>query len=199
VGALPGVAPGEPRTADPPYRPKLAAAISWTIANHESIRSRSGWHRGKSQAFLFPWAEKRVDGFLARVRSCFGPSVDLYMPRGLAWHVGRHWGASVLAARGATLFEIQRWLGDASPDVAEGYVNIVRGETSAIPVDLPTAALCDFGEIAPARRSNGGQVLNPCFSSTLPRGAVVDWSTTQEETPNGNPQESRPVRARAIR
>lgn len=159
----------------------LVRAIEWTIAHRAHCRPRNGWHKGRSDGFLFPWGEKAIDGLLTRVREVFGADVGRYLPHGVAWHAGRHWGASLLASRGASPVEIQRWLGDSDPEIAMSYVAQVRGATDAVSLTAP-ASLCEWSQIAPARRSNAGQVLNPSLSSTYTDTRIVlEWGTTEEK------------------
>lgn len=106
---------------------QLRADLCWTLEHREEIRSRPGWHRGRSESFLFPWAHKRVEGLLQRLHEGLGPR---YLPRGVGWHAFRHWGATSLAKEGASVAEIQAWLGVAESAIAATYIAMVRGNTS---------------------------------------------------------------------
>lgn len=112
---------------DAPRIVDLWARVASQSAGGE-LRSRSGWHRGKSEGFLFPWGLRRVAGLLARLRGCLGGG---YLPKGLGWHAYRHWGASELARRGASVWDVQRWLGDSDPTMAVLYVDLVRGASAS--------------------------------------------------------------------
>lgn len=119
---------------------ELRADLEWTIAHRADLKARTGWFQGRCELYLFPWGANAVAGLLRRARDRFGADRDAYLPRGLAWHAFRHWGATRLAEAGATPVEIQAWLGDASPDVAMRYVAHVRGETVASTSRLTGAA-----------------------------------------------------------
>jgi integrase len=108
--------------------PALADALAWTMAHGVEIRSKTGRFKGVCLGYLFPWAEKRTAGILARLRLSLPPG---YLPKGTAWHGFRHWGASELARDGATVWDVQSWLGDKDPKMAARYVSMVRGETGS--------------------------------------------------------------------
>jgi len=108
---------------------ETAKAVEWTILHYADIRPRTGYHRGVSDGFLFPWGLRYVDNFLGRLRAFLGPDSNKYFPPGTGWHGCRHWGASELARSGATLTELQAWLGDADPKVCLSYLDQVRGRT----------------------------------------------------------------------
>lgn len=107
---------------------ELRKAIEWTIANRDKLKARTGWFRGGSEGFMFPWGMRRVEGLWRRIRAKFGAD---RLPAHAAWHLFRHLGASTLAADGASEFRVQQWLGDADPTMACTYVAMVRGMTES--------------------------------------------------------------------
>lgn len=76
--------------------------------------------------YLFAWGYKYAAGFLEHLRAKLGAK---YFPRGAGWHVCRHWGATELARSGVSVWDLCAWLGDSSPEVAQTYVDMVRGSS----------------------------------------------------------------------
>lgn len=107
--------------------PELLECLRWTIANPDKIKCKNGWHRGQCDGHIFPWAKKKCDLMIARLRAALG---EKYLPGGGGWHSFRHWGATMLAKTGASCWDVQCWLGDSDPKMAVLYVAMTRGETN---------------------------------------------------------------------
>lgn len=112
--------------------PDLLRAMGWTIGHAEALRPRTGFFKGKSDGFLFPWAEKLLEGFLGRIRAHLGADAGRYLPRGCGWHHWRRWGATHLARRGGDVWKVLDWLGDRDPSMAAHYVDVGRGAADCL-------------------------------------------------------------------
>lgn len=143
---------------------ELLRDLAWTIANREQVKPRTGRFRGRSDGFLFPWALRFLEGFLERVRGHFGAERDQYLPKGLGWHAWRHAGATELARRGASILEIQQWLGDADPKMACRYVADVRGATCSKLLTL-SASTCE--QAKSIKLTTGPVLAGPVVASTV--------------------------------
>lgn len=159
--------------------------LRWTIRYRERVKSATGWHRGRSDGYVFPWGEKRLDAFLERIRASFGVEAARYLPPGHGWHCWRAWGATEKARSGATELEVCEWLGDADTKMAARYVEFLRGRTRAALVLTKERRPAQRVEVDPRRRAAaltpphapGGQVSKPALTSTLPEGLEVEWGS----------------------
>jgi integrase len=100
--------------------PTFRADLDWTLAHRDALRARTGWWRATPAAWVFPWSLRRAEGLLERLRAALPAG---YLPRGRGWHLYRHWGATMLARRGASVWDVMRWLGDSSARMATWYVD----------------------------------------------------------------------------
>lgn len=153
---------------------ELAADLRWTIDHRAAITPRTGWHKGRSDGFIFPWGRKYQELFLERVRAVFGDARDKYLPRGLGWHAWRHAGASALAEQGASEIDIAEWLGDADTKMAARYVARLRGATRSRLTGhrLP----CKRVEQVGTPRAGTRGVPSPTFT-TKGMALAVEWVT----------------------
>ena len=120
-----------PHSVNLEAEPDIIADLEWTLANAKAIQSPAARFAGLAGVWVFPWGKDGAQGFVDRLRRDLPAG---YLPAGTGWHACRHWGASELARRGASVWDIQRWLGDADPGVASGYIDEVRGATRAAPI-----------------------------------------------------------------
>ena len=130
--------------------------------------------RYPARSFLFPWGYNYAMSFLERLRAGLGAA---YLPKGAGWHVCRHWGATELARSGASIWEIMAWLGDASPEVAARYVDMVRGLSVG---GVRTLAARQGPELFGPQRTKNRKGRN-----TLPGEAALR-SAKGSKTANGN-------------
>lgn len=180
--------------------------LNWTVANHAILVPHQGppIAKRRSAPYLFPWTHTYVEGLVDRIRRHLGTEAARYMPRGTAFHAGRHWGTTELARRGVPLFEIQAWRGDADSAMTATYVSMVRGMTSGSVALLanrwraharrPACRVEKVGQRFAARRSagprrHGDDGTNPLSGAETPR------SITRRKTTHGKPQ-SKPSRGR---
>lgn len=133
--------------------PALRAALVWLLEHRTEAASQRARSRGGSDGYLFPWTHGYTDGFLRRLHLELGPG---QLPRGVGWHAFRHWGASELARRGASVWKIQAWLGDSSPDMAASYVDTVRGSTTGSVAELGRSLRQIQRTLRLVRRRRGG-------------------------------------------
>lgn len=110
----------------------LHCALVWSIDNRDALRPRFGSFRGKSDGYLFPWAERYLELFLSRIRDHLGADAHAYLPAGVGWHHWRRWGATQKARAGASVWEILRWLCDRGTDMAQHYVDVERGAAESL-------------------------------------------------------------------
>jgi integrase len=142
--------------------PELVSDLNWTVEHVAELKSRTGWHRGRVDGFLFPWSLRYLELLLDRVRASLGADADRYLPDGWAWHSFRHWGATRLAKAGKTMAEVQAWLGDSSPELACRYVAMTRGVTCAPaigPAPLGPLAIVDRKDSAFSTAPHGAELV----------------------------------------
>lgn len=111
---------------------ELVECLEWTLAHRKKLKPRYGYFLGRSDGFVFPWAEKYLEGFLNRIREHLGKDVERYMPPGVGWHHFRRWGATTLAREGATVWQVLQWLRDRDPTMAAHYVDVGRGAADCL-------------------------------------------------------------------
>ncbi len=132
-------------------------ALCWLREHAPELRSRMGNHKGRVDGFLFPWSERYLELFLARLRVGLGDEVDRYLPEGKGWHVFRHWCMTERAKRGEDVWQILRALGDRDMRMALVYVALARG-TATVPQHEPRR-----GEIrAPRAAARVARVSTSC-------------------------------------
>ncbi len=129
------------------------------VIDHPELAASRRSAGNPCQSYLFAWGYKYAAAFLKRLRDHLGPR---YFPRGGGWHVCRHWGATELARAGASVWDLCAWLGDSSPEVAQTYVDMVRGSS--------------VGGVATLARRHG--LFGPRRVSKKKKGAPVDKTET---------------------
>lgn len=138
--------------------PDVRKLLELVIDHPELARSaRAAGH--PCAGYLFGWGYKYAASFLGHLRSRLGAK---YFPRGGGWHVCRHWGATELARAGASVWDLCAWLGDSSPEVAQTYVDMVRGSS--------------VGGVATLARRHG--LFGPRRVSKKKKGALVVQTKT---------------------
>jgi len=145
-----------PHTVRVDHRP-LWRALLWVRDNRAACTAATGWHRGGSDGYLFPWSKRYVEGMVDRLREHLGDDVDRYLPKGLGMHAFRHWGATELARAGATPIDVQAWLGHSTPNMAMRYIARVRGETSAAVSTIAKCSGVRWSNFGKSRSGNGGR------------------------------------------
>ena len=103
---------------------KTAMAMAWTIAHHDELIPKSGWHRGQSRAHVFPWGANKVAGLMLRMRMVCPEA----FPKGTAWHALRHLGATAVYELTSSVQRVQEHLGDATASAAMQYAAPLRGD-----------------------------------------------------------------------
>jgi len=172
---------------------ELAADLRWAIDHRTAIKPRAGWHRGRSDGFVFPWGRKYLEAFIRRIRKSFGAERDTYLPRGLAWHAWRHAGASALADDGKTEIEIAEWLGDKDTKMAARYVARLRGATRSRLTGY--RAPCKRVEQVGTPRVAARGVPSPTFT-TAGMVLTVEWVTEDGVSCGTEPQQPKGRRQR---
>jgi len=150
--------------------PELRVALYWTLTHRAALVPSFGNFAGKSDGYVFPWAEKYLEGFLARIRATLGADAAVYLPAGCGWHHWRRWGAATLAAAGASVWQILDWLGDRDPSMASHYVDAGRGCADTLLLDR-TAVLA----VQPASTA-----LNPSSSARSGGQSRAEGANNQE-------------------
>ena len=114
-------------------RAPVAADLAWAIDHCVEMKARSGPRRQQEDLsrYIFPWSHRYLDGLGRRIREALGRDVDAYFPRGTMWHGFRHGGATQIARRpGATAWDVQRYLGDRSLEMAACYAKAAGGDAA---------------------------------------------------------------------
>lgn len=145
--------------------------LRWTIEHRAELRSRFGWHRGRVDGHVFPWAEKYLELFLRRVRRELGADVERYLPRGTGWHAWRHRMARDARDRGESELEIADRLGDRTTDMARRYSRRGEMRNRLTPERRPCQRV---HQVAPARAPGRSQP-----TLTTP-GVVLEWAGAKE-------------------
>ncbi len=123
-----------PRKNGAPYHLKLGPLqyreLCWCVEHPEEMRSRSGWHQGKSIGYIFPWGMTRVARMMRDIRHALGvaDAETYFKPGETAWHAFRHLAGTVTSQLGGgDPVRIQQQLGDSSIAQAMTYCGPVRG------------------------------------------------------------------------
>jgi integrase len=159
------------------------ADLEWAIAHHEELRARTGWWRNPRAPWLLPWSLRRVETLVDRLRHGLPAG---YIPRGRGAHLYRHWGATMLARRGGSVWDVMRWLGDSSTKMAAWYVDTYgAANCDAIGALSATAVLGTLEQVAQGRALTPAPGLNP---SSQPARSVCETAgcgDPTKRTPHG--------------
>lgn len=152
----------------------LMTGIRWTIANRETIVLPGG-EALLDAGWLFPWSTKALRKLRDRLRA----ALPGYLPKGTAWHGFRHVGATRLALEGASVIDIQRWLGDRDPSMAIRYVASVRGATRAQCLTRAPRPCQRVEQVGPERVAPRPGPQPSCHSTFA--GALLEWEAKPAE------------------
>lgn len=104
---------------------ETAGILSAVLCKETRLRLAEPNQRELAERYILPWGPGHTKNLIAKWRR----DERVQLPRGDGFHALRHYGATQLAASGATLIEIQAWLGDSTPNAAQTYLGQVRGTT----------------------------------------------------------------------
>lgn len=160
---------GRPHSVSLP--PDLAAWVEWTIAHHDEITHPSA---KQCKPYLFPWAFKKLDTFIARIREATG------LPKGIAWHACRHFAGSRRAeVPGAGSLDVMELLGQTSESSAQRYIAAVRGATHALALSLTSAPKplqrVEPNDVDPRRRASAAEGRSQAVTWTNGMVPEVQW------------------------
>lgn len=171
-----------------PHRVEITDAafrrdLEWTIAHNRDpeVRSPNGWWRSPHAPWVLPWSLRRAEGLIERLRRGLPPG---YLPRGRGAHLFRHWGATMLARCGGSVWDVMRWLGDSSTKMAAWYVDTYgAANVDAIGTLTATAVLGTLEEVGQGRAVTLSPGLIP---SSQPARSLVWTAGSGDPTQEAN-------------
>jgi len=104
---------------------ETAGILSALLDDDTRLRLAEVGQRELSRIYIIPWGPNHTVALMKRWRKDEG----VQLPKGDGWHALRHYGATQLAKSGASIIEIQAWLGDSTQTAAQTYIGQVRGTT----------------------------------------------------------------------
>lgn len=104
---------------------ETAGILSALLRDEVRLSLATKAQRELARDYVLPWGCDHMDTLMRAWRRDPG----VHLPKGDGFHALRHYGATALAANGATMTEIQGWLGDSTPTAAQTYMGQVRGTT----------------------------------------------------------------------